>query len=905
MRPLPVGTLTLLFSDIEGSTSMLTGLGPRWGEALSAHRAILRRAFASHGGYEVGTEGDGFFVVFTSATEALLAAVAAQRGLAEHDWPDGRPLRVRIGLHTGEPQVHDDDYIGIDVHRGARIAASAHGGQTVMSEATHALVGEALRGMAVRDLGWHRLKDVPEPEHLYDVTPPGLAAEHSALRSLGTAASLPSYTSELIGRSKELRDVTTAIESQGARLVTLTGSGGTGKTRLAVAVARELQSRLPGDVFFVPLHTANESSRMWAAIAEAVDAPVKGEQLPRDGTLEFLRPQSALLVLDNVEQIPDADVVVAALLDGAPDVSLLVTSRRPLHLVEEHQYPLSTLAVPLRLGQLAEVVQTPAVRLFEQRTRMVRPDFAVNRENVGDVVALCRLLDGLPLAIELAAARSRMLGPRALLARIDTWFGEALTTSDRPERQRTLTATIAWSYDLLSGEDQRVFRGLGVFSSRVGIDAVENVVVSGGGDPLNVLAHLVDVSLLEITEGPDGEPMVYLLETVRRFARERLAAAREIEETRLRHAEWCVRVAGGVPNLPHGPRQISALDRMEAVIEDVRAALDWTLGATGPLAEERFSVGLTLMHSMDGYWYRFGHLEEGRVWHERALRILDSEQRDDSPAIVDALHGHGVVTVQQNDLITGGQVLERALAMAHRLGDLDREARESNSLGIARREGGDVEGARRLIERSLELARRAGSPQREATALCNMVYIHLDAGDYTTATNAARTAMVADEALGDPWGVAIDQNILATALLHAEGPQPAYRHLVDIAPSAIALGSVDLSLDVVDNFAAVWAALGDGERAATMLGAADAQRELAGIPRSAPSQAILDRFVGPARRTLDTERWDRAYARGRTISIESAVTEGSISDRAAPSESDLTRGSEGSSQRAVGSERAQ
>lgn len=882
MPPLPVGTLTLLFSDIEGSTSMLTGLGARWAEALSAHRTILRAAFTEFGGHEMGTEGDSFFVVFASATQALLAAMTAQRGLADHQWPDDRPLRVRIGLHTGEPQRHEDDYIGIDVHRAARIAAAAHGGQTVISETTHALVGDALRGLTVRDLGWHRLKDLPDLQHLYDVTPAGLPVDHPPLRSLGMATNLPSYATELVGRVHELDDIVADMESSGARLVTLTGSGGTGKTRLAVAAGRELQRRSAGDVFFVPLHTADRAALMWAGIAEAVDAPANSEQLPAERALEFLRDRVALLVLDNVEQIPDADLVVSQLLSAAPGVRLLVTSRRPLHLVEEQQYPLSTFAVPDRLGEsmnLAEVARNDAVTLFVQRARMVRPGFALTAENAADVVMLCRRLDGLPLAIELAAARCRLLGPRALLNRIDGWFGEALPAVQRPERQRTLTATISWSYDMLTREDQRVFRQLGVFSSRVGLDAVALVIPSDDRDPLDVVAHLVDVSLLEIVEAPDGEPMIYMLETIRRFARERLAMSGELEETRLRHADWCVGVAGGITSLLHGPRQMSALDRMEAVIEDVRSALDWAFATEGPLAEEQFAAGLALLEPMDTYWYRFGYIQEGRGWHQRALALLDRGDREDSAGIVDALHGHGVLALQQNDLQTASQALERGLEMAHRLGDLTRESRESNSLGIARREAGDVAGARSLIERSLEIARRVGDAQREATALSNLVLVHLDAGEYPVAVEAARRAVAADQALDDPWGVAIDHSNLVMALLCAEGPAPAFSQLVDVAPAAIALGDIELSIGVVDLFAGVWAAFGEGERSAAMLGTADRQRELAGIPRTAPDRALLGRFLDPVRRGTDAQRWDRAYERGKGLTIEAAVAEGSAADR--------------------------
>ncbi len=876
MRPLPVGTLTLLFSDIEGSTSMLNGLGSRWGEALSAQRSILRAAFKEHGGREMGTEGDSFFVVFSSARHALLASVEAQRRLLQHPWPDGVPLRVRIGLHTGEPDRHEDGYIGMDVHRAARIAATASGGQTVMSASTQVLLGDQLEDVSVRDLGWHRLKDLAGPEHLYDVSAAGLPEAYPPLRSLGTRANLPTFATELVGRSTELAELIDVLGLDGARLVTLTGPGGTGKTRLAVAVASELQNRFPCDSFFVPLHTADRSSLMWSAIAEAVGAPADVDRLPDERALGFLRDRTAFLVLDNLEQIADADSVVGRLLSDAPRVSVLVTSRRPLHLVDEHQYPVAALSVPERpTADRPEAAQTGAVALFVLRARMVKPGFALTEDNVADVVALCRQLDGLPLAVELTAARSRILSPRALLNRIDDRLGDSPTASDRTKRQRTLGATIAWSYDLLDRADQRVFRQLGVFSSRVGLDAVQHLAGSGSQDPLDVVAHLVDVSLVEIVEGPDGEPMIWLLETIRRFARERLRDSGEYDEVRLRHARWCLRVATEISGLLHGPTQMSALDRMTAVEEDIRAALDWCLSPAVTAGGERRECGYALLEPMDTYWYRFGYIAEGRGWHERALRILESGDSSDSVSIVDALHGEGVLAVQQNDLTTGTHALERALEMAQRLGDLDREARESNSLGIARREAGDVDSARALIERSISLARLVGDPRREATALSNIVHMHLDTGDYAAAVDAAELAIAADRALDDPWGVAINQCNLVTALLNAEGPRAAYERLTEVAVDAVGLGDIELSIDVIDSCAAVWAGLGDPERAATLLGAAENQRETSGIPRPGPDQLHLDRFIAPPRLALDAECWNRAYANGRTMSIDAAVAEGS------------------------------
>lgn len=874
MRSLPTGTLTLLFSDIEGSTSLVNSLGPLWGEALSEQRRLLREAFTAHGGVELGTEGDSFFIVFTSAAEAVLAAVEAQRALGSHEWPTGRAVRVRMGIHTGEPQRHEDGYIGLDVHRAARIAATAAGGQIVVSEATRSVLGALAGGIELRDLGWHRLKDLPRPEHLFDIAAEGLSGEHPALRSLGTLASLPSYATDLIGRTLEITELSDALVHGTSRLITLTGPGGTGKTRLAVSVARELQNQLSCDIFFVPLHAADREALMWAGIAEAVGAPADADRAPSERVVDFLRDRRTFLILDNLEQVSGADAVVGRLLSDVPRVTILATSRRPLHLVEEQQYPVSTLAVPTgkALRSLLEA-QTGAVDLFVRRARMVQPRFALTTANVGDVVALCRLLDGLPLAIELAAARSRLLSPKALLKRIDDSFGETETLTNRVARQRTLAGTIAWSYDLLDPLDQGVFRTLGVFSSRFDLDAVQSVAGTDERDPLDVVAHLVDVSLVQIVDGPDGEPMVWLLETIRRFARHRLREAREYDEARMRHARWCLEQAAQVCDLLNGPKQMTALDRMGAIEEDVRSALDWCFTPGAADQSERLRVGLSLLEAMYAYWYRFGYIAEGREWHDRALGILGTGAVADSPQVVDALHGQGVMALQQNDLLTGSQSLQRALDMAHRLGDRHRESRESNSLGIARREAGDVEAARALIESSLELARLIDDPQREATALSNMVHVHMDAGDYPAAVAAAREAIAADTALNDPWGVAISQCNLISALLNAEGPRRAYEQLTASAASIAGLGDVELSIDLIEAASMIWAELGDAPRTARLLGATEAHREKVGIPRGAPDQRHLDRFLAPAREALSEAQWRQEFDAGRGIGLEEAVAQ--------------------------------
>ncbi len=851
---------------------MLNRLGDQWGEALSAQRAILRQCFERHDGQEMGTEGDSFFVAFSSAHSAFAAALAGQRRLLEHSWPAGLALRVRMGLHTGEPDRHEDGYIGIDVHRAARIAATAHGGQVVVSAATRALLGGLDGSWQLRDLGWHRLKDMPGPEHLYDVVAADLPSEFPPLRSLGTRAHLPRYATELFGREHEIRDLTGLLARPEVRLVTLTGPGGTGKTRLAVELVGQFQEDYPCDIFFVPLHTADRAALMWSGIAEAVGAVAEANASPDERAIGALKDRTALLLLDNLEQIPDADVAVSQLLNKAPDVRVVATSRRPLHLVDEQEYPVAPLEVPhvephrYLSGELGG-----AVALFVRRAAMVRPGFRLTLDNVSAVVTLCRKLDGLPLAIELAAARCRLLSPQALVGRLDERLKAGVTAADRTERQRTLGATIAWSYDLLAPDDQRTFRRLGVFTSRVDLDAIAEVAAADVGDPLDAVAHLVDVSLVQVVDAPDGQPLITLLETIRQFAREKLEDSGECEEIRFRHATWCLQAATDARDLLHGPTQTVALDRISAIEEDIRAALDWCLqpGAAG--SPERRECGLALLAAMNTYWYRFGYAAEGRGWAARGLAIVESADEPDSARFIDALHGVAILGLQQGDLCPATAALERAVEMSRRLGDVDREARESNSLGIARREAGDVEGARRLIERSAELARQTGNREREATALTNVVPLCMDVGDYQAAVDAARSALAVDKELGDPWGIAISESNLVTALLHAEGPEPAYRHLREVAPSAVALGDTELTIAVLEAAAAVLAAFGDAESAATTLGATDSLRERVGMPRTEPDQALLDKFVEPARANFGADKWREADAAGARLNIEQAL----------------------------------
>jgi predicted ATPase/class 3 adenylate cyclase len=873
MRGLPTGTVTLLFSDIEGSTALLSRLGDRYAEALSAQRALLRAAFAAGRGRELGTEGDSFFVVFESAGDAVRCCVAAQRALASHDWPGGVAVRVRMGLHSGEPARHEDGYIGMDVHRAARIAATAHGGQVVLSDSTRQLVESRLPAeVSVRDLGWHRLKDIEAPERIYQLVATGLEERFPGLKSLGTQASLPLPLTPLVGRDGELEQLCAGVRRPGVRLVTLTGTGGVGKTRLALAGASSLGEVFQHGVFFIPLAAVRDAEVMWKAIADGLD--VGGDRPAADAVAEHLSARRALLVLDNLEQLHGAAGAVAALLAAAPGLVIVATSRRPLHLQGEHEQPVPPLEVPGGTG-VEEVAVCGAARLFAQQAAMVRPGFAITEENAADVAAICRRLDGLPLAIELAASRVKLLAPKALLARLSQSLGLAAGDAGRPSRQRELRNTIAWSYDLLTRDLAEVFRRTGVFAGGCDLDAFAAVAMADhgpGADPLQQAAELLDVSLITVTEGADGEPRVGMLETIREFARERLERSGDLESSRRRHAEFYTALAERANGQLKGPAHLAWLDRLETEHDNLRAALSWSLDARGGDAAgagERAATGLRLAQALTPFWYQHGHATGARRWLERAVELAS----DDAGApLAHAAHGLGVLVQQQGEDDAALPLFERSLAIWRDLNDQDHVARELNSIGITRRSLGDLDTARSLFEDSIAIARELRSDARLATALANLGLMEIYAGNLERAMEVLHEALTLDRKLGDRWAMAIDQHCLAAASLRAGRPREARDLLSATLDDVVGSGDIELLADALELAAGVAAHLGDGLRAARLAGAAEDIREKAGMPITEPDAALLERFLAPMRATIPREVWDAELAAGRALTQQQAIT---------------------------------
>jgi predicted ATPase/class 3 adenylate cyclase len=641
----PSGTVTLVFTDIEGSTTLLASLGESvYAEALEQHRELLRQAFARHRGYEVGTEGDAFFVAFLAAVDAVNAAAEGQRLIASASWPGGETLRVRMGIHSGTPLVISGNYVGLDVHRAARIMAVASGGQVLCSEATRSRVD----GAALRDLGWHRLKDLSEPVRLYQLG----EGDFPPLRSL-SRASLPVVSGALLGREVELARIRELL-SAGTQLVTLTGPGGSGKTRLALQVAADLVDNYRDGVYFVALAPLGDTEAVYGAVAGAIGLR------PGDDLDAFLKGSRLLLVLDSAEHLAGVRDVVARLL--ADGIAVVVTSRERLHLGVEHVLPVDPLS------------DAAAAELFVERAMASGRDVLAD-ETVG---SLCRRLDNLPLAVELAAARARVLSPAAMLDRLDRAL-PFLTggPQDAPERQRTLRATIDWSYDLLTEDERAALRRLAVFRDTFGLPAAEAVAEA----TMDTVGSLVDKSLLK----PLADDRFLMLETVREFALEQLAGADDADATVGRHARWYRDQVLALAPERDGPRAEKLLAWYALEEANTWAALD-------ALLLDAPEEALALADELGPYWAAGGRRLRGRDWMRQALEGRAPTARD--------CQRLGYLQHQVGDFDDAERNFESALQLALDQGDLEAQARALEMLSVLSRIRNDN-------ERSAALGRRA------------------------------------------------------------------------------------------------------------------------------------------------------------------------------------------------------
>jgi len=809
VRDLPAGTVTFLFTDIEGSTKLLQDLGDAYAEALAEHRRVLRDAFQRHRGVEVDTQGDAFFIAFDRAADALTAAREAQAGL------EGGPIRVRIGLHTGEPLVTEEGYVGIDVHRAARIAAVGHGGQVLVSQSTRELVSEDLH-----DLGEHRLKDLTAPERIYQLG----EGEFPPLKSLNQS-NLPEQPTPFVGREKELAEVLQLVGDQNVRLLTLTGPGGSGKTRLAVQAAAEMVEEHEHGVWWIGLQAVRDPELVVPAIGSALGA--------KSEPAEHIGSRRMLLVLDNLEQVVGAAPALGELLAACPSMKMVTTSREPLRLAAEQEY-----AVP-------PFVEQESVGFFLARARAVRADFQPDDH----VLEICRRLDHLPLALELAAARVRVLSPEQIQERLERSL-PLLTggARDAPERQRTLRATIGWSYDLLAPEEQEVFRRLAVFSGGCTLEAAEQIAGAG----LDTLQSLVEKSLVRF----DGE-RYSLLETIREFALERLADAGEAEGARHRHLDFFFRLAE-TGNMSAEADYGHRYDLLPPERENLRAAID-TAVALGDVA-----LATEFLVLLENFWVMLDPFEGVR----RFEAVLG---KGDVPDLLRAralrcyagslfLAGHYKKSHQMN---------EESLALYRALGDERGVAVLLHRIGISTLQLGDEQKARELLEESLRLFRKIGLVRGESEAIGGLGYVAYKAGDVERASELfSRGAEMAAE-LGFTWwqvGMLIALVECLIELGRIDEAEAAARKEL-----ALARGTGDRQSMVYGLVQLAWisSVQGDRARAGRLWGAIEAEEARAPVGQwEDERETYAERVLGAGGPELE-----RSRLVGRGVSFTNAVEE--------------------------------
>jgi predicted ATPase/class 3 adenylate cyclase len=804
---LPAGTVTFLFTDIEGSTALLQHLGDqRYAACLAQHHEIVCAAFEAGGGRVVDTQGDSFLVAFGNPRDAVVTAAAAQRALHDHPWPDGAPIRVRMGLHTGEPTLAGGHYIGIDVHRAARIMAVGYGGQVLLSHATRDLInGGVPDGLTVRDLGEHRLKDLVRPEHIFQIVIPDLPAEFPPLKTLDIVSNnLPVQLTTFVGRDREIGHVKQTLSE--ARLLTLMGAGGSGKTRLAIQAAADVIDRFEHGVWLIELAPLADPALVAPAVATTFQVREAAGRSLLDLLVDYLRSKTLLLVLDNCEHVAAGCAQLAdTLLRRCPNLRILATSRATLGVAGETTYHVPPLSRPdpKRIHSVEQLQRFEAVQLFVERSVRSQARFALTEANAKAVAEICHRLDGIPLALELAAARVKMLTVEQIATRLTDRF-RLLTGGSRTglQHHQTLRATIDWSHDLLSDEERMLLRRLAAFAGGFTLEAAETVCTGDAVEPfavLDLLTNLVDKSLVVTEESDDGVRYM-LLETIRQYGLEKLDASGETPGVRARHLQWFLELAERAEPELQGADQSDWLGRLELEHDNLRAALDWTASrAQDAEVRARFAAAL------HRFWSMHGHLTEGRAWLEGAIKDdgPDAAPREEMSPRAKALYGAGVLAFDQGDYARAEVLLEQHLAHARGRDDNVSAARALNHLALIHRTRGEYREAVALLEESQALCRATGQKWVRAQALHALALTVRRLEDYDRATALLEASLPLWRETGDKSGLAkslaglgvvarLRGDFAKARTLHEES-LAAYRelgHKREVADALLSLGTV-------------------------------------------------------------------------------------------------------------------
>jgi predicted ATPase/class 3 adenylate cyclase len=909
MTGLPTGTITFLFTDVEGSTKLWERNPEAMSKALSHHDELIRNVVEAHDGFVFKTVGDAFYVAFSPAAEAVEAAIDAQKSLLSEEWEETGPLKVRIALHTGTAEERGGDYFGPTLNRAARLLSAGHGGQVLLSLSTQELVRDQLPlGAELRDLGVRRLKDVLGPERIFQLTSPELPASFPPLKTLDVRLNnLPIQPTPLLGREREVAEIADLLRREDVRLLTLTGTGGTGKTRLALQSAAELIDDFEDGAFLVALAPISDPELVASTVAGALSVSESAGRPLKEDLRDFLSTKELLLILDNFEQVVDAAPLVGKLLSGCPGLKVLATSRTLLRIYGEHEYAVRPLELPDpdHLPPIETLRQYEAIRFFTERARAANAHFSLTNENALAVAEICARLDGLPLAIELAAARIKLLSPQAMSSRLGNPL-QFLTggARDLPERQRTLRGAIAWSHALLDEGEQVLFARLSVFSDGCALEAVEAICGPVGDlfvDVLEGLSSLLDKSLLRQEEMVE-DPRFVMLETIREYARERLELSGEAEEIRRLHAEYFLALAEQGASEQQGPEETAWLERLDLEHDNMRAALSWML------ASEEVEPGLRLAGALWQFWDMRGYYGEGRRWLEEAL----AKDGRASVARAKALEGVGWLADLQGDIDRAVAAAEEGLSLSVRV-KTESSVRASflRILGSAAYVHGDHEQAARIYEESLALSREVRDERGVASSLLQLGNVSGDRGNHQVAKtfyeeglalsrklddkallasalisvgaefllqgDHARGAMLNEEAAelyrerGNRGHLqyALD-NLGWAALMRGDQQQAEGLHRESLALSR-QLGDKLVAAEALEGLACSASTRGEAERVARLFGAAEALREAVGYRQEPREHALREPYLVAARPRLSKARWDAAWAEGRQLGFEEAI----------------------------------
>lgn len=910
MALLPTGTVTFLFTDIEGSTELAGKFPDAWPTIQARHHALLETEFTTHRGYVFRTIGDEFNVAFETALDGLVAALAAQHALHTEDWGITGSLHVRMGLHTGPATQHGDDYQGyLTLSHVKRLMSAAYGDQILLSGATEALLRESLpKDLTLRDLGEHRLKGFERAEHIFQVVAQDLPSEFPPLKSLDVSPNnLPVQLTSFVGRSSEIGDIMELLST--ARIVTLTGPSGSGKTRLALQVVANLIDQFPDGVFFIALAPITDPGLVASTIAQSLSIPeIPGRSIV-DILKDFLHRKTVLLLLDNFEQVISAAPLVAELLVVCPKLKILVTSREGLRISGEREYPVPPLVLPnlSRMPSVESLSKYPAIELFVQRAKAVKPDFQITNDTAGAVTEICYRLDGLPLAIELAAARIKLLPPRAMLARLGHRL-DFLTGGSRnlPARQQTLRNAIAWSYDLLDENEQVLFRRLSVFVSGCTIEAAEAVAEDNSAQMsvLDGLGSLLDKSLLQEVDGVDNEPRFVMLETLREFGVEQLEASGEQDKLHRRHADFFLALAEQAEASFGSASQVEWINRLEQEHDNLRAALEWIKTAEGSA-----ETSLRLAGALGLFWEARGYFSEGRERLAAILSMLPAQARTaahakllariaelayrqsdyrstasfareslaiyrelgDKQGIASALIKLGNAVTEMGDYAAASVYVEEALMTWRELEDKHGTARALISLGWVALRPGDYPLARERLAEALTISRELGDTRSIGFELSGLGEIAMRQGDYARATQLAQESLDLRRQLGNKWGVGVSLGILGWIAMHEGSWDLAITRLVESLVIRREIGDQSGCAWCLERLAEIAQAQGQTEKAARLFGAGAAVR--------APISSVIDPADQPEyesklislRTELGEEKFAATWDEGHALTLEQAV----------------------------------